>query len=131
MLIIFDLDGVLIDSEPLAAEAMSTVLGSFGHDVSPKDIMHSYTAQSLKDILAKVGRRRRSDLAGHAETRRNPVGADAGRGSFPAGPVLETLRRVFLPARTHPVQLGGDWAVAAFRGAVFQLLAGRPRQTCT
>lgn len=57
MLIIFDLDGVLIDSEPLAAEAMSTVLGSFGHDVSPKDIMHTCTGLSLKDILAKVEER--------------------------------------------------------------------------
>jgi HAD superfamily hydrolase (TIGR01509 family) len=57
MLIIFDLDGVLIDSELLAAEAMSTVLGSFGHDVPPKDIMHTYTGLSLKDILAKVEER--------------------------------------------------------------------------
>ena len=56
MLIIFDLDGVLIDSEPLAAEAMSTVLGSFGHDVSPKDIMHTCRAEP-RDILAKVEER--------------------------------------------------------------------------
>ena len=38
MLIIFDLDGVLIDSELLAAEAMSTVLGSFGHDVPQRTL---------------------------------------------------------------------------------------------
>jgi HAD superfamily hydrolase (TIGR01509 family) len=57
VLIIFDLDGVLIDSEPLAAEAMSTVLGSFGYDVSPNDVMHTYTGLSLKDILAKIEER--------------------------------------------------------------------------
>ena len=57
MVLICDCDGVLVDSEPLAAEAMSAVLAGFGVMVSPELLMRELTGLSQADILAGVAAR--------------------------------------------------------------------------
>ncbi len=56
-LLICDCDGVLIDSEPLAAEAMSAVLAAQDIMLSPERLMHELTGLSQADILAGVAER--------------------------------------------------------------------------
>jgi len=69
MLIIFDCDGVLVDSEPLAAEALSGVMARAGVAVGPAEIMTSYVGLKLTDILASIERGQGRPLAeGFAET---------------------------------------------------------------
>ena len=53
MLIIFDCDGVLVDSEPLAAEAMSRVLAGHGIQMTPRALMQ-FVGMKQADILAGV-----------------------------------------------------------------------------
>ncbi|MFE1598762.1 HAD family hydrolase [Methylobacterium sp. ID0610] len=52
-LIIFDCDGVLVDSEPLAAAAMAEVLGRAGHAVPPSIILRS-VGRKQDDIIRDV-----------------------------------------------------------------------------
>jgi len=55
--VIFDCDGVLVDSEPLAARAMSDVLTRAGLVISPEELMGFCVGLSQKDILAAVAAR--------------------------------------------------------------------------
>jgi HAD superfamily hydrolase (TIGR01509 family) len=57
MLLICDCDGVLVDSEPLAAEAMSGVLAEFGVIMPAERLMRELTGLSQADILAGVAAR--------------------------------------------------------------------------
>ncbi len=55
--VIFDLDGVLVDSEPLHAVAFSEVLKEEGFDISPEEMLE-YAGVSDLDISAELYRRR-------------------------------------------------------------------------
>lgn len=49
--IIFDCDGVLVDSEIIAAETMVPVLNTFGHGTTLKHYLANYTGQTFKGIF--------------------------------------------------------------------------------
>lgn len=49
--IIFDCDGVLVDSEIVAAETMVNVLNSFGHATTLNHYLSKYTGQTFKGIF--------------------------------------------------------------------------------
>lgn len=51
MLLIFDCDGVLVDSEVLACRIDAEVLAGFGIVLSPEDIMRRFVGMSLKDMV--------------------------------------------------------------------------------
>ena len=53
MLVIFDCDGVLVDSEILAAEAMSLLLARHGLDVQTGELLQ-FVGMKQADILAGV-----------------------------------------------------------------------------
>lgn len=56
-LIIFDCDGVLVDSEPLACGAVADGLRSLGIEVSAQDIMACYTGIGADVMYADIERR--------------------------------------------------------------------------
>jgi HAD superfamily hydrolase (TIGR01509 family) len=51
-LVIFDCDGVLVDSEALACRAVADTLGAFGHSVTAESIAERFAGMSDKDIYA-------------------------------------------------------------------------------
>ena len=53
-LVIFDSDGVLVDSEPIASRILAEVLTDFGFAISSRDAIDRYTGISLKAVLAKI-----------------------------------------------------------------------------
>jgi HAD superfamily hydrolase (TIGR01509 family) len=53
-LIIFDCDGVLIDSEYLAAKAQSLTLKKHGIDISAEDFMHRFAGYTDNDLWATL-----------------------------------------------------------------------------
>lgn len=55
--VIFDCDGVLVDSERLAARAMCNVLAGAGLSISPDELMRFCVGLSQRDILAAVADR--------------------------------------------------------------------------
>ena len=65
-LVIFDCDGVLVDSEPLAARGYSAVFGEFGLEL-PADLMEGAIGLKQEDIFARIeaaiGRQIPADVA--------------------------------------------------------------------
>lgn len=55
-LIIFDCDGVLVDSEPICSGVTSTLITSLGLSVSPYDVAAQFKGRSMPEIKALITR---------------------------------------------------------------------------
>ena len=55
MLIIFDCDGVLIDSEILSARVDSEILGEIGYEITPEELAHRFAGLTTERIFQLVG----------------------------------------------------------------------------
>lgn len=53
-LVIFDCDGVLVDSEPVACRVLAEALSDFGWRLHPEEADHLFRGRSLPDIIALV-----------------------------------------------------------------------------
>jgi len=53
-LVIFDCDGVLVDSEIIAARVEADLLTAAGFEISPDEIAETYSGMTFKDIMLKV-----------------------------------------------------------------------------
>jgi HAD superfamily hydrolase (TIGR01509 family) len=51
-LLIFDCDGVLVDSELIANAVLAELITALGHPTTVEDSIRTYTGRSLKDVLA-------------------------------------------------------------------------------
>lgn len=54
MLLIFDCDGVLVDSEPLACEVDADVLTGLGLPYTADDIARQFVGKSMRDMIARI-----------------------------------------------------------------------------
>lgn len=54
MLLIFDCDGVLVDSEPLACQVDADVLNDLGLPYTANDIARQFVGKSMKDMIARI-----------------------------------------------------------------------------
>jgi len=67
MLLIFDCDGVLVDSEPLACQVDADVLTALGLPYTADDITRQFVGKSMRDMIARIeadhGRRLPGDFA--------------------------------------------------------------------
>ena len=55
-LLIFDCDGVLVDSEHLACAALAELMTTLGHSMTADQAMLAFAGRSLKDVLARAER---------------------------------------------------------------------------
>ncbi|TVR82791.1 MAG: HAD family hydrolase [Rhodospirillales bacterium] len=53
-LVIFDCDGVLVDSEPIASRVLADLLTEIGFPMTPEGALDRYTGITLPAVLAKV-----------------------------------------------------------------------------
>jgi HAD superfamily hydrolase (TIGR01509 family) len=53
-LVIFDSDGVLVDSEPIASRVLADSLSEIGYPTTARDAIARYTGISLASVLAKI-----------------------------------------------------------------------------
>ncbi|MET0942233.1 MAG: HAD family hydrolase [Mesorhizobium sp.] len=53
-LVIFDCDGVLVDSEIIAARVEAELLTAAGYDISPEELSETYAGLTFKDILLRI-----------------------------------------------------------------------------
>lgn len=53
-LVIFDCDGVLVDSEPIASRVLAEALTEIGFPLTPQQAVDRYTGISLRSVLARV-----------------------------------------------------------------------------
>ena len=61
-LVIFDCDGVLIDSEPIANEILSRQLATVGISMSPDEVMRRFVGRSRDTCIAMAGEMRGETL---------------------------------------------------------------------
>lgn len=54
MLLIFDCDGVLVDSEPLACQVDADVLNALGLPYTADDIARQFVGKSMRDMIARI-----------------------------------------------------------------------------
>ncbi|MBN8928256.1 MAG: HAD family hydrolase [Rhodospirillales bacterium] len=119
-LVIFDCDGVLIDSELLSCEAEAACLAAAGLDVSLQEVLDTYVGISLHSMVAalqvRFGRRVPPDLADRIRAATHA--AFEGRLQPVAG-IVAALDRLDLPAcvasgseparLAHTLGLAGLW----------------------
>lgn len=55
MLIVFDCDGVLIDSEILASQVDCEILAEFGYEITPEELAHRFAGFTTQRIFEMVG----------------------------------------------------------------------------
>ena len=55
-LLIFDCDGVLVDSEPIACGAFAELMTSLGYAMTTADVVREFGGRSLADTLAGAAR---------------------------------------------------------------------------
>jgi HAD superfamily hydrolase (TIGR01509 family) len=71
MLMVFDCDGVLVDSEILSARADCDILREFGYEITPQELAHRFagyaTERIFQMIFAEMGRALPDDLVHRAE----------------------------------------------------------------
>ena len=70
-LVIFDCDGVLVDSEIIAARVEAELLTLAGFEITPQEISESYAGLTFKDIMLRIEEKSRipfqASLIDHAE----------------------------------------------------------------
>jgi beta-phosphoglucomutase-like phosphatase (HAD superfamily) len=55
--VLFDCDGVLVDSEPITNEVLRTMLGELGWDLSPQECWARFVGRALHDELGVIAAR--------------------------------------------------------------------------
>jgi HAD superfamily hydrolase (TIGR01509 family) len=53
-LVIFDCDGVLVDSEIIAARVEAELLTAAGYEISPEELAETYAGLTFKDIMLRI-----------------------------------------------------------------------------
>ena len=53
-LVIFDCDGVLVDSEIIAARVEAELLGEAGFEISPEELTELYAGLTFKDLMLRI-----------------------------------------------------------------------------
>jgi HAD superfamily hydrolase (TIGR01509 family) len=52
--VLFDCDGVLVDSEPITNRVLSEMLGELGWQISPQETMRVFVGKAVKDEAARI-----------------------------------------------------------------------------
>jgi len=74
-LIIFDCDGVLVDSEVLSGRAVAEALEAIGHRISPEGVAERFVGMSNKDMYAALESERGTALPANFDAEMNRLAA--------------------------------------------------------
>ena len=93
--VVFDCDGVLVDSEPTTAEVMAELITEVGVPTTPEDVMREYVGDwwpdSMRKIEEKLGRPLPSDFT---QTYRSRQDAALSQGVEPVAGVIDVVDAV-------------------------------------
>jgi HAD superfamily hydrolase (TIGR01509 family) len=97
-LVIFDCDGVLVDSEPIANRVLAALLSGAGVPTTTEESMRRYTGRSLPEIIdgleEELGRKLCDDRGDFIEAYRAGVFAGFRDGLRPIDGVAQALARI-------------------------------------
>jgi HAD superfamily hydrolase (TIGR01509 family) len=138
-LVIFDCDGVLVDSEVIAARVEADLITSAGFEISPEEISLDYAGLTFKDILLRIEQKAQipfqASLIDQAEAltdRRLAAEVRAIDGAREAVRSVEGPRCVCSNSRPERIELmlGKTGLLPLFEGRIFSSLAtpsGKPK----
>jgi hypothetical protein len=121
-LIIFDCDGVLVDSEIIAHRLLAQMMTELGHPTTTAESIQKFAGRSLADILPLIEATLGGSLPDHLGQRygdllleclRRETGSRC-EGSD-CGTALLALRGLVVIARTNPPVAGCNWPDALLR----------------
>ncbi|QKG25297.1 HAD family hydrolase [Actinomadura verrucosospora] len=137
-LVIFDCDGVLVDSEPIAVRTHSAVLTALGWPLSEAEVMERFVGRSTASINELIEARLGPELTAEAGRRFERLHAEAvDAGLAPVDGIAEALAAITLPtcvasSGSHAKMrhtLGRTGLHAHFEGRIFsatQVARGKP-----
>lgn len=97
-LVVFDCDGVLIDSEPIASAVFARQLATVGIAMTAQDVMRTFIGRSRDTCIAMAGELRGSPLpAGFAASWDNALHEALDREVKPVEGIPELLRALRIP----------------------------------
>lgn len=127
-LLIFDCDGVLVDSEVIACDAVAAALAAIGHALSAERVGERFVGMSNKDMYAALERERGAPLPASFDAEMNRLAAERfARELRPMagleGALARLAPRKCVASSSTPAMLAQklDWAGLSpwFDGAVF------------
>jgi beta-phosphoglucomutase-like phosphatase (HAD superfamily) len=128
-LVIFDCDGVLIDSEGVASIVLSRELQSLGWNISAEDCETEFLGTSLRDIIVKteaaIGRRVPDDFGARFSAAMIRALAEDVAAIPGAAGALERLTEAGMPWRVASNSSHDEMAVKFGRTGMVELVAGR------
>lgn len=138
-LVIFDCDGVLVDSEPIANRVFASMLAELGLEVSEADIYRDFVGRSLAycvgQVEARLGRPLQEDFVERLQ--RRTFAAFEAEGLRPIDGIVEALDAIDMPfcvassgeIEKMRVTLGLTGLLPRFEGRLFsatQVARGKP-----
>ena len=125
-LVIFDCDGVLVDSEPIIAEAEAEALAVAGFAISPRELLDRFTGVPAADMFRTLAAEQARPLAAGFADRIEGRIAEAYRSRLKPVPDAEaTLRRLDIPYCVASSSGLGRLRLALLVAGLDWLLAGR------
>lgn len=137
-LVIFDCDGVLVDTEPIAVRAHCIALAELGWPITEAEVIEQFVGRSSASIGGEIAGRLGSALAEEAERRYRRLHREAvDAGLTPVEGIVDALERIPLPtcvasSGTHEKMrhtLGRVALYARFEGRIFsatEVAHGKP-----
>ncbi|MGO8917328.1 MAG: HAD family hydrolase [Stellaceae bacterium] len=137
-LLIFDCDGVLVDSELIACQAVAAALAAVGPALSAASVAERFVGISNKDMYAALERERGAPLPASFDAEMNRLAAERFARELAPMPGLDAAlpllaQRKCVASSSTPAMLARklDWAglTAWFDGAVFsaaEVARGKP-----
>jgi HAD superfamily hydrolase (TIGR01509 family) len=120
-LVVFDCDGVLIDSEVLASETAALVLAEAGVAITPAGVRERYTGSTQPALVADLARRHGEAVAAHFSAHFNPALGRRFETSLRAVPGIEDVLDALAMTRcvassSSPERLAHSLALTGLHG---------------
>lgn len=114
-LVIFDCDGVLVDTEPVANRALARVLGECGYDISYEECRRLFVGRTMQAVQAHVERETgRSLAADWPDYIRDETLKAFGEGIEPVAGAEAALRELAARGRPYCVASSGKFEKMRF-----------------
>ena len=128
MIFLFDCDGVLVDSENVAASVDAGILAAVGYQISTEDLIHRYAGLTFEAMVALIGKQTgRSFPKEIIEKQRIELDRRLAREAKPVAGAVDILKKISGPravcsnstSERLRITLGGAGLIEAFEPHIY------------